>query len=385
MQPSSQPSARRATGPGTTPPARGPWYDARMVKPAATLTDLATDRATAARYVEDLFRHLLGQAPPPPALAAWTDRAMALRDPLAVFDAFAASPAVQDRQAQALDTATRWPPGHFYSPVASRREVAADRARVFAPRPLPGLDLRDAAQEALFARLAPHLATLPFSEAKAPGFRYHYDNPSYNFGDAAIYWAMLHELRPRRIIEVGSGFSSALALDTIDRLALPTVCTFIDPFPEVARAATDPLRPPHDILPQRVQAIDLAMLDELGEDDLLFIDSSHVLKTGSDVHFELTRMLPRLAPGVVVHFHDMFEHFEYPERWVLERNHGWNELYALHAFLLFNGAFQVEFFNHHFARRHAETVWRLAAGQARRFLLNPGGGLWLRRHPGETA
>lgn len=344
------------------------------------LTDLAADRGAAERYVGSLFRHLLGEdSPPERAMTAWTDRAAALRDPVAVFEAFVAQPAVQQRRARERDTATRWPAGHFYSPVPSRTEVAAEADRIFVSRTLPGLDLQDAAQAELFHHLAPHVATMPFAEAKTPAHRYHYANPSYGFGDAAITWAMLHHLRPRRIIEVGSGFSSALMLDTVEHLDLPTRCTFIDPYPAVAEAATAPLAPPHAILPARVQSIDLALLDELGPDDILFIDSSHVLKTGSDVHFELTQMLPRLAPGVVVHFHDTFHGFEYPRRWVLERNHAWNELYALHVFLLFNTAFRIAFFNHHFAQVHPALVTRLAPRQAKRFLQNPGGGLWLRR------
>ena len=174
-------------------------------------------------------------------------------------------------------------------------------------------------------------------------------------------------------------FSSALALDTVEKLGLPTVCTFVDPFPAVAEAATAPLHPPHRILPTRVQDLDLALFETLQRDDILFIDSSHIVKTGSDVHFELTQILACLPVGVIVHFHDIFYPFEYPRAWSVDRNHSWNEIYYLHAFLMFNTSYQIEFFNHFVATQMPDTVLRLAPEIGKRFLINPGGGLWLRR------
>lgn len=190
---------------------------------------------------------------------------------------------------------------------------------------------------------------------------------------------MLNHLKPRKIIEVGSGFSSALALDTIDILGLTTVCTFIDPYPKVAEHVTAPLREPHHIIPKRIQDLDPDTVAALDPGDLLFIDSSHVLKTGSDVHFELTELLPRLRSGVWVHFHDIFRNFEYPENWILERNHSWNELYGIHVFLMFNNAFRIEYFNHYVGKTCKAQIQEYLPDQVARIVSNPGGGLWLRR------
>jgi SAM-dependent methyltransferase len=333
-------------------------------------------------YIRELFRHVLRQdSPDEEQVKAWTARAGVEGDPIAIFRAIAALPAHLQQLAIDRECGTRWPAGHFYSPVVNRREVQQERSRIFARRSQVGVDLRAASQQRLFAELARHFPTAPFADHKGGRLRYHYDNPSYNFGDAVVYWAMLNRLRPRRIVEIGSGFSSALALDAIDILGLPTVCTFIDPFPEVVRQATEPLDPRHRIVPSRVQDTDLGEFAALTAGDLLFIDSSHVLKTGSDVHFELTEILPRLQPGVIVHFHDVFANFEYPEQWVLDANHSWNEQYALHAFLLFNGAFRIEYFNHWFATTYPQEIRTRCPGQAERILLNPGGGLWLERNP----
>ncbi len=231
----------------------------------------------------------------------------------------------------------------------------------------------------MLTALALHFDSIPFSDDKTSGLRYHYTNPSYNFGDALIYWSMLHTLRPRRIVEVGSGFSSALALDAIDLAGLPTECSFIDPYPDVAEAATAPLGRAHRIIPSRLQDVDLGLFGTLATNDILFIDSSHVAKTGSDVCFYLKEVLPVLNPGVIVHFHDIFYPFEYPAAWAITHNHSWNELYMIEAFLMFNSGYVVEFFNDFVAKTMAERIRALAPRHAERFLINPGGGLWLRR------
>ncbi len=105
-----------------------------------------------------------------------------------------------------------------------------------------------------------------------------------------------------------------------------------------------------------------------------------IVKTGSDVHFELTELLPRLRSGVIVHFHDFFHPFEYPRSWIIDQNHSWNEIYFVQAFLMFNQSFEVMYFNDFFAKRCYDNVKRLFPKDiSSRIRLNPGGGLWLRR------
>lgn len=338
-------------------------------------------RAEAAAFILALFQHVLREDTPKPEwVEAWTERAVKIGAPDKVFFAFINAPAHQTRMADERDARPRWPMGHFYSPVTSRRELRQDEVRIFAKRrSLPGVDLRTEAQLSRLRAMAPFFGSIPFSETVTPPFRYHYVNSSYGFGDALIYWAFLNHLRPARILEIGCGFTSALALDTIDQLKLPTICTFADPYPELAQRTIGELKPPHSIIQSRVQDLDLGLFETLQAGDLLFIDSTHVLKTGSDVHFELTEVLPRLRPGVIVHFHDIFNGFEYPRGWAIDRNYSWNEVYALHLFLQYNTAFRIEFFNDHIARDHADEVRALGGAAGQRFLLNPGGGLWLSR------
>jgi len=130
-----------------------------------------------------------------------------------------------------------------------------------------------------------------------------------------------------------------------------------------------------EILERKLQDVPLETFDRLQEGDVLFIDSTHVLRTGSDVCMVLLEILPRLARGVLVHLHDMFWPFEYPRAWAVEENRSWNELYAVRAFLTNNQAWRTVIFNDYLAkveRPMIESTFPL-------FLNNPGGALWLQR------
>ncbi|HEY0640481.1 MAG TPA: class I SAM-dependent methyltransferase [Pseudonocardiaceae bacterium] len=273
------------------------------------------------------------------------------------------------------------PPGHYYSPIAGPSDV--DRALARAGdtgAAVPGVDLRADAQRALVTELAPLWADLPdeLPMTAATGWRYHQVNAMFGLADAAVYSAMLRHLRPRRVIEVGSGFSSAIALDTADRWLPEVSFTFVEPYPERLlgllderdRARTTLLRAP-------VQDVPLSTYDALCPGDLLFVDSTHVSKAGSDVNWLVFEVLPRLADGVVVHFHDVFWPFEYPREWLRE-GRGWTENYLLRAFLAYNTRFEILLFNSWLWQAERELVARTLPAT----LDQHPGGIWLRKVPG---
>jgi hypothetical protein len=172
------------------------------------------------------------------------------------------------------------------------------------------------------------------------------NNSFYEQGDAICLASFLRELKPKRYIEIGNGFSSACALDTIDSFDLGTKCLFIDPYPTRL-----PYRlGSHRSIQARVQDVPLTFFDQLEQSDILFIDSTHILKTGSDLHYELFQILPRLRPGVFIHFHDIFYPFEYPPEWAIEQNRSWNEAYALRAFLHETSRYKIEFWNNYLSK-----------------------------------
>ncbi|MGC3996936.1 MAG: class I SAM-dependent methyltransferase [Anaeromyxobacter sp.] len=276
-------------------------------------------------------------------------------------------------------TPAGYPPGHFYSPVPDFEEVRRRAPALFdrSRRTVEGIDLREDAQLALVPELVACLRDQPFTDQPEGGRRYGFRNEAFCAVDALTLHCFLRRHRPRRVVEVGSGHSSAMMLDT-DELFLgrATSLTFVEPFPDVLRAVVRPGDLERaTLLQQPVQDVPLAPFQALEAGDVLFIDSSHVSKIGSDVNHLFFRVLPALAPGVLVHVHDIFFPFEYPEQWVLSGGCAWNEAYLLRAFLQFNPAFEVLFWGHFLWTFHAE---RLSA-ELPRFADNPGASLWLRR------
>lgn len=275
-----------------------------------------------------------------------------------------------------LETKRFVPAGHFYSPIPSREEVDAHRSFDWNVPSLPGIDLRVEAQEALVSRIADGFAELPFRPEPTPGLRYHYENPNYSYSDAIFLASMIREARPKRFIEVGSGDSSCVLLDTNDRFFDGTIdFTFIEPYPAYLQELLGPDEAQRiRLIPSRLQDVEMAEFERLEAGDILFIDSTHVSKLGSDVNHVIFEILPRLAPGVYVHVHDVFWPFEYPHEW-LAAGRAWNEQYLLRAFLEHNPEYEIVLFGHWAVTQH--TQW--FTDRLPLCLKNAGGSIWLRR------
>ena len=276
-----------------------------------------------------------------------------------------------------------WEPGHFYSPIPSLPEVRARASRLFVtPRTLPDVELDEAHQLEVLDAIAAHAPELPFADEPRDGLRYGLRNDYFSYGEAVVLFGMMLRLRPRRIIEVGSGHSSAAILDIADRfLGGDVECTFIEPYPErlLGLLRSEDLARVR-LVRERVQDVDVARFDALDAGDMLVVDSTHVTKIGSDVNHLVFNVLPRLREGVVIHFHDIYYPFEYPQRW-LEQGRYWNEAYLVRAFLQGNRDVRIEFFNDFLAAFHAD---RLAAALPP-FMRAPGSSLWLSRRAAPRA
>lgn len=270
--------------------------------------------------------------------------------------------------------------GHFYSPVVDIVQARAERARIWpdAPPPVLGIDFDEAGQRRrLEELLGAHLEGFDYPDQAPAGAvaGYHDGNGQFDGLDARLLFAMLRRHRPPRIVEVGSGYSSLLMADVNRRfLAGQARITCIEPFPRpFLRAADAGLR----LLAQPVQAVAMAEFAALAAGDLLFIDSSHVAKTGSDVNHLYFEVLPRLAPGVLLHVHDIFLPDEYPPDWVLEDRRSWNEQYLLRALLMDSGAWRVELGAHYAATRLGDTLADLLRRQGQPPCR--GASFWLRK------
>lgn len=252
-----------------------------------------------------------------------------------------------------------FPPGHHYSPIPCETVLrclpteTTDRARPG----LPGIDLQTETQLELLKRFETLYDGAFFAAEGAPGMRYRYRNDAFSGADAVFYHCMLRRLRPHRVVEVGSGFSSALLLDTNERsLDWSARCTFIEPEPRLLFSLLkEGDRERITIIPEVLQQTGLSPFLELDAGDVLFIDSSHVCKAGSDVQHLFFRVLPLLKPGVIVHIHDIFYTFEYPRAWIAEGRY-WNEAYMLRAYLTGNTRARIVLFNAYLADRHLEAL-----------------------------
>jgi predicted O-methyltransferase YrrM len=248
-----------------------------------------------------------------------------------------------------------FPPGHFASPLPDHDLVEQMHLDLVHRTDLPGIALNVNAQLELLRSLAPIVAAAPFPTHATSGFRYHYENAFFSYGDACYLYGFLNLLKPNRVIEVGSGYSSALMLDTRDHSDWKGKLTFIEPNPTrlnaLLMAADDD---GSTLIKTLVQNVPLDTFAQLDANDVLFIDSSHVSKIGSDVNYLFFEVLPRLRTGVVIHVHDIFWPFEYPKSWY-DRGWAWNEAYLLRA-LLTGRRYEVLAFPSYLESCHTEAV-----------------------------
>lgn len=251
------------------------------------------------------------------------------------------------------ETYQTWvPPGHYYSPIPSLEELREYKNRIFDnSKTIRGIDLNEEGQILLMDEFCKFYGDLDFSFKNSRKHRYYYDNPSFKEPDAIILFSVLRHLRPQKVIEIGSGFTSALMLDINEKHFNNSIdLTFVEPYPDLLLSLLkEEDKAGLKLISDKTQNIDLKIFDNLNAGDLLFIDSTHVSKTGSDVNTIIFEILPILKPGVIIHFHDVVFPFEYPEEWVFNTNgkwkgFSWNESFMLRAFLMFNEQFTIYFF-----------------------------------------
>ena len=278
-----------------------------------------------------------------------------------------------------LDMKLFVPPGHFYSPIPSLDYVRQHEDRIFGPAseaPL-GVDFRKEEQFSLLQTFKTYYDELPFSDNKKSALRYYYNNPAYSYSDAFFLYSMIRHARPRKIIEVGSGYSSCIMLDVNELYFENSIdVTLVEPYPDLLLSLMkDGDRDRVNLIAKNLQEIELDIFENLSAGDILFVDSSHVVKIFSDVNYLLSEILPRLANGVYIHFHDIFYPFEYPKRWIYE-NRAWNELYFLRAFLQYNSTFQIVIHN-----RYLEFVHKDYFEQQMPLCMKKlGASIWLRKN-----
>jgi SAM-dependent methyltransferase/predicted O-methyltransferase YrrM len=273
----------------------------------------------------------------------------------------------------------RFAPGHYYSPMYDARELVPRRRQIWSttPRPTPDIDWRDGPQVDLCDEVFAPQDAIKFrrDEAVDPT-EYWALNDQYPPLDAWVLAGLLRHLRPALMIEIGSGYSS-LVTARINREQLDGSLKFVCVEPHPRQFLLDGVDGISELCVEPIQDTALERFDDLGDGDILFIDTSHTVKTGGDVTWIFHEILPRLAPGVYVHIHDVFLPGDYPEPWVME-GWGWNETYLVRSFLSYNSAFEVVWGSQYMTQRHPQRVLRAFPEQAQ-YVERAGAALWIRR------
>jgi len=264
-------------------------------------------------------------------------------------------------------------PVHFYQPIPDTRSLPD--ALWEKPSELPGIDMNEAKQLELlrdvFPRFRAEYDLIPTDPTGTP-HEFYLKNGAFEGTDALVLYCMVRHSRPRLILEVGSGFSSLLSAQAaLQNGNTELIC--IEPYPDDVLTRGFPGLTA--VIPKKVQDVELSSFERLDDGDILFIDSSHVVKIGGDVNYLFLEVLPRLRPGVVVHVHDIFLPEEFPKAWIQDLHLFWTEQYLLQAFLTYNSEFEVLFANAYMGLKHVTEMQET-------FPRSPwwrGGSFWMRR------
>ncbi|WP_379138005.1 class I SAM-dependent methyltransferase [Paenibacillus sp. sgz500958] len=272
------------------------------------------------------------------------------------------------------------PIGHYYSLYPDIEEIKKKSEEIFqSNKELLDIDFNEEEQLSMLNQmidLYPSIPKWPDSSVKlgSTPLRYRFGNPSLSAGDAVGLHCMLRILKPKKMIEVGSGYTSAVTLDTNEFYMKDSIeLTFIEPYPNVLESIlkeTDRI----NLMKKGLQDVPLQHFEELDDGDILFIDSTHVSKINSDVNYLFFEILPRLKKGVYIHLHDIFYPFEYPRQWIMD-GMIWNELYLLRAFLQNNKKYSIQFFQNMMEQKYQEifkSQWPMREHYH-------GGSFWMRK------
>lgn len=269
-------------------------------------------------------------------------------------------------------------PKHFYAPIPSREDIGNYEPNDYSTE---GIDWNENHQCEILKRCMAYekeLNEIPCTEKSA--LEYCWDNDSFSHTDAAFYYSLIRLLNPGKVVEIGAGNSTKIAIQALKSFgkdAPEKILEVVEPYPshnlkEVVNNYNLKL------VEAKLQDIPLTFFDSLNENDLLFYDGSHVVKYGADVNYFIFKVLPRLKAGVYVHIHDIFLPNDYPKNWIEKLNIFWNEQYLIHGFLMYNDSFQIEFSSSYMKKEYPELLNECFKAPLK-YKGNGGGSLWIKK------
>lgn len=243
---------------------------------------------------------------------------------------------------------------HYYEP----RFIYGQDFKADLVRSLPfEIDLQAQIKELQKISLMDELVQLPLQKGSAPA-SFYVHNPNFGAGDAELYYLLIRNRKPKRMIEIGSGYSTQLCLLALEKnkaegfdCALTCIEPFEMPFLDTIAGIT--------VVRNQVEQVSLDLFQSLEAGDILFIDSSHIIRPGNDLLFIYFQILPKLKKGVLIHIHDIFTPRHYPQEWLTQKMRFWNEQYLLEAFLYNNEGFKILFAANHLVKTNFEAAKEL--------------------------
>lgn len=272
-------------------------------------------------------------------------------------------------------------PVHYYEPIPDTATLKAELWKKQSE--LVGININEKWQIQLLSlfshKFKEEYDGFPRNRSKAP-YQYYINNNYFFSVDAEILYCMIRYFKPKKILEIGSGYSTLLSAQAIQRNKHENPsyeCEFvaIEPYPN--RILTEGFPGLSKLIIKKAQEVPFSEFEKLRENDILFIDSSHVLNIGSDVQYEYLEILPRLSKGVLVHIHDIFMPAEYPKEWILKEHRFWTEQYLLQAFLIYNESYEVVWAGSYMHLKHPDKL-EAAFSSYRRNEKWPGS-FWMRK------
>jgi predicted O-methyltransferase YrrM len=269
-------------------------------------------------------------------------------------------------------------PNHYYWPLNDVQFLRA-HPELWHDRPLPaGIDWDLDGQVAFARELAASFGELDAIAQRPAAIDMSSDitfiNGSFSGADACAYYGVLRARQPRRVVEVGGGWSTIFLAEALAHNDSAAGVVLIEPEPDPRLLARIPQD--WDIRRSLLQFVDLSVFDALRPGDVCFYDGSHVARAGSDVNWFFFEVLPRLAPGVLVHVHDIYWPDDYHDQWIYGDGLSWNEQYVLQAFLMHNDAYRVRLANHLLFRTREADVCKIYPTWP------DGGSVWLEKTAG---
>ena len=249
-------------------------------------------------------------------------------------------------------------PVHFYEPIPNTALLKNDLWKK--KLELVGINFNEKSQVELlsvFSKFKEEYDKFPLTKTSIAN-KYFVNNEQFESVDSEVLYCMIRHFKPKRVLEIGSGYSTLVSAQAMQKNrednAYKGKLIAVEPYPPTFLKTGVPGLT--KLVQKRVQDLPISDFEILGKADILFIDSSHVMKIGSDVQYLFFEVLPRLKRGVVIHFHDIFLPVEYPKELIMKKHMFWTEQYALQAFLLFNTSFKILWAGSYMHLKHPDLL-----------------------------